>query len=248
MVVEEYRTEEEQLEALGRWWRDNGRSTVVAVVVALAASFGWQAWKSSQQSQLELASDTYQELLRASGNPTRQQADKLVSGLAEKLVNDHGATTYAQFAALHLAAIAVRDNRLPEAEKQLRWVLGKAQKGSDVAQLAQVRLARVLAASGDTRQALVILQGAEAGPYGATYADAEGDVLLAAGRTDEARNAYQDALALVEAKGGRLSLQTLSQKLQSIAPLPARADKTGMVDESVDVVSEVDDLVDVPEE
>ena len=35
--MEAYRTEEEQVEALQRWWDENGRSTILAVVVALAA-------------------------------------------------------------------------------------------------------------------------------------------------------------------------------------------------------------------
>ena len=34
--MEEYRTEEEQVEALRRWWNENGRSTIVAIIVALA--------------------------------------------------------------------------------------------------------------------------------------------------------------------------------------------------------------------
>ena len=40
--MEQYRTEEEQVEALKKWWEENGRSTVVAVIVALGLGFGWQ--------------------------------------------------------------------------------------------------------------------------------------------------------------------------------------------------------------
>ena len=40
--MEQYRTEEEQVEALRKWWDENGRSTVIAVIIALApnASLG----------------------------------------------------------------------------------------------------------------------------------------------------------------------------------------------------------------
>ena len=38
--MESYRTEEEQVEALKRWWDENGRSTMTAVVLALVAGFG----------------------------------------------------------------------------------------------------------------------------------------------------------------------------------------------------------------
>ena len=63
--VESYRTEEEQVEALRRWWEENGRSTIVAIVVALAAGFGWQAWKGYNQDNIEGASNIYQSLLQS---------------------------------------------------------------------------------------------------------------------------------------------------------------------------------------
>ena len=65
--MEQYRTEEEQVEALGRWWKENGRSMVVAVVVALGGVFGWQAWQANELRQQEQASDLYQVLLQAIG-------------------------------------------------------------------------------------------------------------------------------------------------------------------------------------
>jgi predicted negative regulator of RcsB-dependent stress response len=139
--------------------------------------------------------------------------------LAEQLKADYSSSTYAQFAALHLAAMAVQDNSLSEAEAQLRWVLGKASSGSDIAQIAQLRLARVLASSGDTDQALAILAGEE-GSFSASYAIARGDVLLGAGRTGEARDAYTQALALSAGAGG--NLQVLQQKVQSLTPVPPK--------------------------
>ena len=69
--MEAYRTEEEQLEQLRRWWNDNGRATVVAIIVALAIGFGWQGWKQHSQSQREGASDLYQRMLQAFGAPAK---------------------------------------------------------------------------------------------------------------------------------------------------------------------------------
>ncbi len=70
--MEQYRTEEEQVQALGRWWKENGRSIVAAVVIALSAGFGWQAWQANEVRQQEQASDIYQALLHALGT---QKAD-----------------------------------------------------------------------------------------------------------------------------------------------------------------------------
>jgi predicted negative regulator of RcsB-dependent stress response len=245
--VEEYRTEEEQLEALGRWWNENGRSIVVAVVIALAASFGWQSWKSNEAKQLELASDNYQALLRAMNAQTESTVAD-VSEMAEQLKSEYSSSTYAQFAALHLAALAVQDNKLSAAQEQLRWVLGKASKGSDTAQVAQLRLARVLAASGDSDQALSVLGEAGSGTYAATYAAAEGDILLAAGRDDEARDAYSKALALAGGESGRVNLPALQQKLQSLVPVPARSIEIESSVEAVEAAPAGRDSVDAPEE
>lgn len=215
--MEEYRTEEEQVEALRRWWNENGRSTVAAVIVALAAGFGWQGWQSHQQAQREQASDAYQALLQALGQPGSPQQSPGVE-LAEQLKAEYSSSTYAQFAALHLAALAVNQGDLAEAEAQLRWVLGKASRGSDTALVAQLRLARVVAAKGETEQALSIL-AQDSGSFHASYAAARGDILLAAGRDEEARDAYNQALS----QGGMgVNLPALQQKLQSLNPVPAR--------------------------
>ena len=220
--MDSYRTEDEQVEALRRWWDENGRSTIVAVVVALAAGFGWQGWQAHQKGQAEAASDVYQQLLRTmTGEAAVEEREQMTLDLAEQLKQGHGGSTYAQFAALHLARIAVENGDLAEAEAQLRWVLGRADKNSDAAQLAQLRLARVVAAAGDSDKALAILaQGGDA--YQASYAVARGDILLAAGNRQEALEAYGSARSLAGLSGVQLS--ALQAKLQSLMPLQSSAE------------------------
>lgn len=217
--MESYQTEEEQLEALRRWWNENGRSIVAAVVIALAGTFGWQSWQSNKQQEREYASDVYQAMLHALGT---EPGGLEVSDLANQLKGEYSSSTYAQFAALHLAALAVNEGNLAGAESELRWVLGKAAQNSDTGQVAQLRLARVLAASGDVEQALAILSGGSEDAYTAAYAVAEGDILLAAGRKDEALTAYTRALSQAATIGGGVNLPALQQKMQSLAPVPAR--------------------------
>lgn len=220
--MDPYSTEEEQIEALRRWWNENGRSTMTAVLFAVAAGFGWQAWQANEAQDQEQASDAYQALVQAmeTGDTTGGAQDRI--DLADQLLRDSDDSTYAQFAALRLAAMAVNDGKMEEAEAQLRWVLVKAANGSDVAQVAQLRLARVLASTGDTQQALAILSDGESGTYAASYAAARGDVLFAAKRNDEARDAYQEALTLAGGAERGLNLPALQQKLQSLTPIPAR--------------------------
>jgi predicted negative regulator of RcsB-dependent stress response len=220
--VEQYRTEEEQVEALRRWWNENGKSTVAVIVIALAAGLGWQAWQRESGNQREQASDLYQALLRANDTPAPSSGPQGVE-LAERLKTEFSGSSYAQFAALQLAAMAVQDGNLAEAEAQLRWVLGKAASGSDTAQVAQLRLARVVAAAGNTDQALDILTKADPGAYAASYALAQGDILLAASRNDEARDAYTRAMTAAGSGSPGVNLVVLQQKLQSLTPIPPQS-------------------------
>ena len=211
--MEQYRTEEEQVEALKKWWEENGRSTMVAIIVALGLGFGWQGWLKYQQNELEGASNSYQSMLQKLSAEDNQGA----AALAAELKQEFSRSTYAQFAALHLARIAVNEGDLATAEAELRWVLGRSDKGSDTMQLAQLRLARVLASGGDTGQALTILDSADPGAYAAAYQVARGDILLLEGRDAEAREAYSSAMMLASRGQGQLNMAMLQQKLQSLS-------------------------------
>ena len=49
-------TEEEQIEALKRWWDDNGKQTILAIVLTVGGYFGWQAWTQHVDEQAAAAS------------------------------------------------------------------------------------------------------------------------------------------------------------------------------------------------
>jgi predicted negative regulator of RcsB-dependent stress response len=220
--VESYRTEEEQVEALRRWWDENGRSTLVAIAVVLAGTFGWRAWQDHGAEQRARASDIYQAMVQlAQAGPLDEEQRTTARSYAEQLKAEHEGTAYAQFAALQLARSAVEAGELERAEQELRWVLARADRGDDVARVTELRLARVLAARGELEQALAILEQADAGPYAGAYALARGDVLMAMERNEEATRAY----ALAQSLGGGVmpgQSGTVDQKLQSLNPVPAR--------------------------
>lgn len=221
--METFRTEEEQVEAIKRWWDENGKSTIAAVVLALAAGFGWQGWQGYQVDQRQAASDVYQAMLQAlSGAEQGAINHSQAIELAGELKKDYVGSTYAQFAALQLARIAVQDGNLATAEAELRWVLEKAGKGGDIARIAELRLARVLASRSDSDQALAILGDAGDNPYAASYEAARGDILLAQGRDAEAREAYIRARNLATAGAIKPNINMLEQKLQSLSPVPER--------------------------
>jgi predicted negative regulator of RcsB-dependent stress response len=187
-MVADHIQDEEQVEALKRWWDENGRSTLIAVGLAVAGTVGWQQYQQWDANQAAAASDQYAEVLRM-----REAGENgaVLRELVEGLKQNHSGSTYAAFAALQLAADAVGREAWDEAEAQLRWVLTQG-AGERIDALAQLRLARVLAAGGDESGALAILESGNA-VYPVAFAMALGDIHLAAGRESEALTAYRDA-------------------------------------------------------
>ena len=49
--------DEADLEALKRWWDENGKGLVGAVAVAGLGTLGWQQYQDYSSSQVEAASD-----------------------------------------------------------------------------------------------------------------------------------------------------------------------------------------------
>ncbi|QFU75089.1 tetratricopeptide repeat protein [Halioglobus maricola] len=221
--MDQYRTEEEQVEALKKWWDENGRSIIVSVIVALGVGFGWQGWQKYTADEAAAASERYQALLQEMAQISDAEGQQTAITMAREIKTEHSRSTYAEFAGLHLARLAAVRGDMAEAEAQLRWVLGRADKGSEVYQLAQLRLARVLASNGDTAQAKSILDGTDAGAHEASYAVARGDIAMLEGNEEEARAAYTQALSLAaQSGGGQVSLSLVQQKLQSLSPVMPR--------------------------
>lgn len=214
--MENYKTEEEQLEALKNWWKENGQSLVVGVAIALAGFFGWQAWDGHQQSQDEQASALYQSLLDADGqaqlDPNQTDTAK---HLAAKIKSDHGSSAYAALAGLFNAKYAAKDGDWAAAETELAWVL--EQKPSEAMALqTRYRLAQVQLELGKHSEALNSLSVADAAGFAGRFAELRGDVQLAAGDNVAALAAYRSAQALYLAAPGSGGGELLQQKIQSL--------------------------------
>ncbi|KGE04988.1 YfgM family protein [Pseudohaliea rubra] len=222
--MESYRTEEEQVEALKRWWKENGTSTLVAVLLAVAVGSGWQGWQARQQAQAEAASMLFQQFLDTLGASEQSGDAAAGEALATRLATEYDGTAYARFAELHLARLHVADGDLGAAEAALRTVLAETSPKEDLHRVAKLRLGRLLAARGDTEDALALLVTDGANPYAGAYAMARGDVLLAAGRDDEASAAYREAQSLADPAR---PLPGLAEKLDYLNPQPPTAGAQG---------------------
>ncbi len=191
-------TEEEQLAVLKRWWKDNGKVVVIAILVAVAGYFAWTGWQDKQRAKAEDASERYESLLKlisVEPGKTLSEADRVTAEhIAGELKEKNSKTMYATSAAFFLAKLAVTAGDLDKAVKELQWVLSAS---SDVAitQLAHVRLARVYVAKESYADALAQLTEEPSKAFASEYAEVHGDILKAQGNNAAALTAYEKALA-----------------------------------------------------
>ena len=197
--------EEEQLEAISQWWQDNRTSVIAAVVLTLGGTIGWSQYEDYTSEKAVAAANAYDGLLRERESGEAAEELALISaGLRET----HEGEAFAEFASLQVAAAAVEAGDLELARAELESVKASVEADSTLGQLVQLRLARVMASSGDEAAAVAILeQGSSSFP--ASYAQALGDIHLAAGREAEALVAYQSAQTESLALGGQLGLLDL---------------------------------------
>ncbi len=114
-----YETEEEQLEAMKKWWQENGKSIISGVVLGLGALAGWNIWQENKKTTLMEASSLYQELLTANTNTQTDSVQKL----SERLTTEYSGTPYANFGQLFQAKQKVETNDLSGAKNILQRLL-----------------------------------------------------------------------------------------------------------------------------
>jgi len=196
--VAELRSDEEQLDAVKRWWKENGISLVAGAVIAAAGVFGWNAWQNYQQGQSEAASMRYQQLVNMTTGSDLAE-DELVSArnMVSELNDEHGNTLYAELALLLDARLAIQQGDLEGAKASLESAADNSSRRY-VQSLAWLRLARIELAEGNADQALALLDEPITDALAAQREDVRGDAFAAQGDTEAARDAWQNALQLAQ--------------------------------------------------
>jgi len=184
-------TEEQQVESLKKWWKENGSSIITGILLGLAILFGAKTWVSYQDNQAESASNIYTGMMGA----LAKDNEAVVTQQAGVLISDYSGTPYAPLAALALAKIKLEQGELVAAHAQLQWALDNT--GSDVLrQTVRLRLARVMVDEGDLDGAEAVLGAPPPDTaFKPLYAEVRGDIQRARGNTSNARTEYQQALA-----------------------------------------------------
>ena len=186
--------EQEKLDALKAWWKENARLIVLAVAAAAIAVAGTNGWRWYQRQQALEAGALYDTLARAA----RAGDAKALRDAGGALTERYAGTLYASMGALAAADFHFERGELKSAKAQLEWVLERS-SSEDFRDIARLRLAALLLDERAYDEALALLAQKPLEAYAALYAALRGDVLVAKGEPAEARAAYQ--LALEKASG-----------------------------------------------
>ncbi|MDI9245230.1 tetratricopeptide repeat protein [Marinobacter sp. CHS3-4] len=206
----EMRTEEEQVQAIKDWWKKNGSSLLIGVGAALAIVFGWQAWQQQQMNYRTEAASQFANLINAYTDESQEDRAETVKFVAETLREDYSDSAYAVYGSMILAKQQLMDQSDAEAAVEtLKWANSQVDEQGPLSLIIRSRLARAQFDAEQYDAALATIDGAsDADSFSAIFSELKGDVLLAQGNPEAAKEAYLQAREQnIEGRAGVLELK-----------------------------------------
>jgi predicted negative regulator of RcsB-dependent stress response len=201
-------TEEEQVERLKAWLKENGVSIILGIVIGVGGIGGYNYWNHVQETTAAEASAHFTSMIEAieadNRESLRQQADTLI--------NEFAGTDYALMAHLALARSHVDSAEYDKAELALQQVVGSAAE-KPLAYIARLRLADVQIQLAQYEQALSTLTASFPEAFAARVDELRGDVYALQGKVAEAVEAYRKAQS---AEPGPANADFLRQKIDNL--------------------------------
>ncbi len=205
--------EQEQLDALKAFWNKQGNLITWALVLVLGAFAAWNGWQWYQRDQAVKAGAMFDELDRAARAGDAERVGRVFADLSAR----YPGTAYAQQGGLLAARTQFDKGQADAAKASLTWVADNAVE-EEMRTVARLRLAALQAEAKQYDEALKTLAAATTPGFEGLVQDRRGDILLAQGKADEARSAYQ---AAYQAIGERVDYRRLVEaKLTALGAAP----------------------------
>jgi predicted negative regulator of RcsB-dependent stress response len=215
----DYATEEEQVEALKRWWKENGTSIIAGAALGILALVGWRGWTWHQETQSVEASRLFEQV-----SAQIQAGDReALTSAAEQLREDYASTAYAPLGALAAARAAVDAGDHEAAADWLRWAMENA-GDAKLGYLARARLARVEGVNGRIETGLSLLDVDAPSAWAGLYGEIRGDLLAEQGDREGAAESYRAAL---DAEVPPPDPTAVQRKLNAVQGAPANPGDNG---------------------
>jgi predicted negative regulator of RcsB-dependent stress response len=189
--------EQEKIDNLKVWWQQHGSRIAWSLLAVAIVAVSWQGWKWHKNQQALEASVLFGALQQSLSAKDAQKTRSIAGELTEK----YSGTPYAPLAMLTAAKVSFEAGDAQTARTQLSWVVERDKDG--LGDIARLRLAGILLDEKAYDEALQELARKPGEAWLAAYAELKGDILVAQDKIEEARAAYKEALAALEADAKR---------------------------------------------
>jgi len=184
--VDEYLSEQEQLDRLMGWLRANIPWILVGLALGGVIVGGWRWWQARTDSTGAAAAQSYAEIVKAFDDGDRTKGLDMV----DQLSKSHPGSPYVDQADLAAARLLLETGQTDRAASYLKVVMEHS-KDPQLAQIARLRLARVQIAQSHGDEALTTLGTANQGEF--RFAEVRGDAYFAKGDKAAALREYRAA-------------------------------------------------------
>ncbi|EHR6782417.1 YfgM family protein [Vibrio parahaemolyticus] len=203
--MELYDTEEQQVEAIKDWWKENGKAVIIGAVVGLGGLFGWRYYQDTVIQASETASQSYTTAMN-----TLQEKGVNAQSDVQAFIESNEVKEYSVLAALQLAKAQVEAKDFTAALEQLKWAQSNT-KDAALSPLISYRIARIETEMGNFDAANTELGKVTDTAWAGRIAELRGDIALRQGDKDAAYAAYTEAQQAADAS------PTLQMKLDDLA-------------------------------
>lgn len=198
--------EEQEINQLKDWWKENGKTIIVAFILGVGGMFGWRYWQAHQAEQIAQASAQYDALIYST-----QQDEQAKKANIEQFVQANSKTAYAVFALLDEAKKATEKQDFAAAELNLNQALTQSQD-EVLTSIVALRLSAVQFQLGQLDNALTTLNQVKGESFNARKAILTGDIHVAKGDKVAAKNSFEQA----QQSGSQLEQQMAKMKLNNL--------------------------------
>lgn len=201
--------EQERIDSIRYYWRIWGKYIITLVLVLVVAYIGSSLYQWYGKSHAEKAAVLYAGFTTALSEKNNQK----VVVAANQLIETLPGTEYAPMAALQAAKIAVDQKDYSTAAKFLNWTKDNA-KDKSMQSIASLRLASIYIDQGKFDKARELLKSKHDLAFDGLFYEARGDMYIAMGDTNKARDAYKEGLQ--KAANDPSTQQVIQMKLDII--------------------------------
>lgn len=198
--------EEQEINQLKDWWKENGKTIIVAFILGVGGMFGWRYWQAHQAEKIAQASAQYDSLIYSA-----QQDEQAKKANIEQFVQANSKTAYAVFALLDEAKKATEKQDFVAAEVNLNQALTQSQD-EVLTSIVALRLSAVQFQLGQLDNALTTLNQVKGESFNARKAILTGDIQVSKGDKVAAKNNFEQA----QQSGSQLEQQMAKMKLNNL--------------------------------